>query len=123
MLSYDNKLFDKTIKTKDNVAGHVFLLCVCIRIAIGVLIVAGYLKKWQIIALCSLIIFVFSAKFRVVGNSTWKCYDKVIISYLSVLSLQFISKDKYVNQSAGFILMMDALLGLNSRCLVSKLSS
>ncbi len=121
MLSYDNKLFDKTIKTKDTLAGPAFNACVCLRMFIGVMIVSGHLKKWHIVSLCSLIIFIFGSKYLSVGDSSWKCYNKVIISYLTILCMQF-SSDKYVNRSAGLVAMMDALIGLNARCVISKLS-
>lgn len=122
MLSYDNKFFDKTIYTKDTMADSAFTLCVTVRMALGAIIVAGYVDNWSVIALCSLILYVFIGKYRLIGNSSWKCYKKVIIAYLAVMAMQF-SNDKSVSKGAGYVIMMEALLGLNSRYLVDKLTS
>jgi hypothetical protein len=121
MLSYDNKFFDKTIYTKDTMAGTSIIICVAVRMALGAMIVAGYVGNWAVIALCAIILYVFMGKYNMLGNSTWKCYPKVLISYLTILVMQF-SPDKSVSRGAGFVMMMDSLIALNSRHVVDILT-
>lgn len=121
MLSYDNDLFDKTIYTKDTLAGTSIIICAAVRMALGALIVAGYVGNWAVIALCVVILSVFMSKYNTLGDSNWKCYPKVLISYLTILVMQF-SPDKSVSRGAGFVMMMDSLIGLNSRHVVDILT-
>lgn len=121
MLSYDNKFFDKTIKTKDTIAGTSIIICVAARMALGAMIVAGYVGNWAVIALCAIILYIFTGKYIMLGDSTWKCYPKVLISYLTILAMQF-SPDKSVSRGAGFVMMIDSLIALNSRHVVDILT-
>lgn len=121
MLSYDNKLFDRTIYTKDSMAGTSIVICTLIRMAIGAIIVAGYMNKWIVVTLCVIILYVFFGKYMIVGDSSWKCYPKVLISYLTILGMQF-SSDESVRRGAGYIMMIESLIGLNSRHLATKLA-
>lgn len=122
MLSKDNKLYDKTVKTDENNIENVFGLCVLLRILIGILIVVGTVGKWFILSLCALVVYGFYKKYESVGDSTWKCYPKVILTYVSVALINIFSDDEQVKKTSGMLLISEAILGLNSRCMINKIT-
>lgn len=122
MLSKDNKLYDKTVKTDENNIENIFGLCVLLRILIGILIVVGTVRKWFILSLCALVVYGFYKKYESVGESTWKCYPKVILTYGSVALINIFSDDKQVKKASGMLLISEAILGLNSRCMINKIT-
>ena len=123
MLNYDNKYFDKTIFTADNYAEFSFNICVCMRVLIGILMISNIVGKWFIIALCSIILYFFIGKAKKVGNTNWKYYNKTVIAYSAMMLTQFIpDKSGLVGRSAGFIMILESMLGLQTRDIYNKLS-
>lgn len=122
MLSKDNKLYDQTVKTDESIISSVFGLCVLLRILLGMLIILGKVGKAFIICLCSLVVYGFSKKYKAVGDSTWKCYPKVILTYGSVALINMLSNDEHVKKSSGMLLISEAILGLNSRSMINKIT-
>lgn len=122
MLSKDNKLYDKTVKTDESNIETVFGLCALLRILIGILIVVGAVGKWFIICLCTLVVIGFYMKYKAVGDSTWKFYPKAILTYGSVGLINIFSKDEHVKKSSGMLLISEAILGLNSRSMINKIT-
>ena len=135
MLEAEDKFFDKTISTPANYAEVSFNICVAVRVLLGLLIITGNVGRWFILALCAVILYVFSSKGSMVGNTTWKYYNRIVISYSAVALLQLIpsksiSDNKELNdlisetarRSAGVILIADSLIGFNVRDIFNKLS-
>lgn len=122
MLSKDNKLYDQTVKTDESIISDVFGLCVLLRILIGVLIILGKVGKWFVICLCTLVVVGFYKKYEVVGDSTWKFYPKVILTYGSVALINIFSDDEQVKKSSGMLLISEAILGFNTRSIINKIT-
>lgn len=122
MLTKDNKLYDKTVNTDESIIEPVFTFCVLLRILIGILIMVGSVNKPFILCLCSLVIYGFYTKYKMVGDSTWKCYPKTILSYGAVALINIFSDDEHVKKSSGILLISEAILGLNSRCMINKIT-
>lgn len=123
MLTYDSKYFDKTIFTSDSYVEFSFNICVCLRVLIGILMISNIIGKWFIIALCSIILYFFISKVKKVGNINWKYYNKTIIAYSAMLLTQFVpDKSGLVGRSAGFIMILESMLGLQTRDIYNKLS-
>jgi len=123
MLEYENKYFDKTIFTSDKYAEFSFNFCACLRILIGILIISNAVGRWFIISLCSIILYIFVKKAKKIGNTSWKYYNKTIIAYSAMLITQLIPDNTgLVGKSAGFIMICDAMIGLQTRDIYNKLS-
>jgi hypothetical protein len=102
---------------------------------LGLLVITGNVGRWFILALCAVILYVFASKGSKVGNTTWKYYNRIVISYSAIALLQLIpsksiSDNKELNdlisetarRSAGAILIADALIAFNVRDIFNKLS-
>jgi hypothetical protein len=122
MLSKDNKLYDKTVITDESIISSVFGLCVLLRILLGMLIILGKVGKVFILCLCSLVVYGFYNKYELVGDSTWKCYPKVMLTYGSVALINIFSDDEHVKKTSGMLLISEAIIGLNSRCMINKIT-
>jgi hypothetical protein len=122
MLSKDNKLYDQTVKTDESMVEGVFALCVLLRILIGILIIVGTVGKAFILSLCAMVVFIFSMKYKTVGDSTWKFYPKAILTYGSVALINIFSNDEQVKKSSGMLLISEAILGFNTRSIINKIT-
>jgi hypothetical protein len=138
MLAKEDRFFDKTINTPANYAEVSFNICIAVRALLGLLIITGNVGRWFILALCAIILYVFISKGGKVGNSTWKYYNRIVISYSAIALLQIIpsnniewvNNNKELNEllseiarrSAGAILIADSLIGFNVRDIFNKLS-
>lgn len=107
-------LEDDRVVTPPEYRHNVFMFCVALRCMIGILAMAGMVPKWLLVALSSLMIYAFST--RALGKDTWKAYWKTVYIYASVLILTLLGKD------AGVLIIMDAITGLTSRDLYSKIA-
>ncbi len=119
----------------DNIVDHSTLLyphhnvfthmgCVLFRTTIGLTLMRDNLSpkiRMSIIYLMIIVLILFSSKYvSQVSNgiTTWKVYPRMIISYIAALYL--LSKHK--EQSAGLLIIVDALMGLQSRHTASVLT-
>ena len=106
------KLKDNTTIIKNHtLKTHIF--CILLRIAIGLLIISNNLSKTIIQILCLFVIITFTSKFFKMKH-IWKVYLRTVLSYAIVLYLVTRYNDKY-NTVAGTIIIVDALMGLQSR--------
>lgn len=106
-----------TVYHSHNIYTH--LGCVLLRCIIGILIIWSQSRKsnkfklgW--IILCVLVVIIFLSKFisRAISNEAiWKVYMRTVLSY--ALAGFAIQHDRY--DHAGMIVIVDALMGLQSR--------
>lgn len=113
----ENLRDNTTIVKNHSIKTHIF--CILLRIIIGLLIITNSMPKNVIQIICIIIILMFSYKFVAVPN-VWKVYLRTIISYAVVLFLITKYDDKY-NSVAGTIIIMDSLMGLQSRHIFEKI--
>ena len=101
-----------------------YLFCIIIRILIGLLILSDKMSPNIIIILCLLIIIMFGSKFLYIKSnkkSLWKNYLRTIISYTTILLIQK-NNIKNKNQLSGLIVIVDALMGQQSRFITTNMS-
>lgn len=100
-----------TIIKNHTLKTHIF--CILLRIIIGLLIITNKLPIKLIQILCIFIIITFTYKFFKLEH-IWKVYLRTVLSYSIVLFL--VSKyDNQYNNVAGTIIIIDSLMGLQSR--------
>jgi len=115
----DNSTLMKSTFHKDhNVFTH--LGCVLLRCIIGLTIALNFNSnvdietKQYLMIFCGIIVLMFSYKFIHNANNNivvWKTYLRTVIAY--TVSLGLIYKNRY--DLAGSIIIVDALMGLQSR--------
>lgn len=88
-----------------------YLGCVILRISIGLLIFNKILPNIVIYILSILIIIFFTDKF-LNSPSTWKNYPRTVLVY-SILPI--FTKQKTDHNYGGLLIIIDALMGLQSR--------
>lgn len=112
------KLKDNTTIIKNHtLKTHIF--CILLRIFIGILIITDNLSKGIIQLLTIFVIISFGSKFFKLPN-VWKVYLRTVLAYSIVLFL--VTKyDKKYNNIAGTIIIIDALMGLQSRHIFEKI--
>lgn len=102
------RLIDKTTTYKHhNVYTHLF--CVLIRISLGLYLISSPTVSPLIYWLLLAIIVMFGMKFG--KSNTWKCYLRTVIAY----STAFVLLSNEHKEYAGLVIIMDALLGVQSR--------
>jgi hypothetical protein len=100
-----------TIVKNHSLKTHIF--CILLRISIGLLIITDKISK-NIIQLLSLfVVLMFAYKFFKLPN-VWKVYMRTVLFYTIVLFLVTKYDNKY-NNIAGTLIIVDALMGLQSR--------
>jgi TRAP-type C4-dicarboxylate transport system permease large subunit len=100
-----------TIVKNHTLKTHIF--CILLRIIIGLLVISNNIPKKILQILCIFIIITFTYKFFKLTH-IWKVYLRTVLSYSIVLFL--ISKyDNTYNSVAGSIIIVDSLMGLQSR--------
>lgn len=108
-----NRLVDTTTIVKNH-TWYTHLVCIIIRILLGLFLLShseldnntsGYLIIFMMI-----IVVMFAMKFKNNSN-TWKVYLRTVVAYS--LSALLINNKK--NKEAGMVVIIDALLGLQSR--------
>jgi TRAP-type C4-dicarboxylate transport system permease large subunit len=108
---------DTTIVKNHTLKTHIF--CILLRIFIGLLIITNSLSKLFIQILTILVVITFTYKFFKLPN-VWKVYMRTVLSYAIVLFL--VTKyDTNYNNVAGTIIIIDALMGLQSRHIFEKI--
>jgi TRAP-type C4-dicarboxylate transport system permease large subunit len=100
-----------TIIKNHTIKTHIF--CILLRIIIGLLIITDNIPKVVIQLLCLFVIIVFLYKFFKIEH-IWKVYLRTVLTYGIVLFLVTQYNKKY-NIVAGTLIIIDSLLGLQSR--------
>lgn len=100
-----------TIVKNHTLKTHIF--CILLRISIGLLLITNNIPKNIIQILSLFIIITFTYKFFKIEH-IWKVYLRTVLSYAIVLFLVTKYDDRYYNV-AGTIIIVDALMGLQSR--------
>jgi len=100
-----------TIVKNHSLKTHIF--CILLRIVIGLLLVTNNMPKRIIQILSLFIIVTFTYKFFKIEH-IWKVYLRTVLTYAVVLFLVTKYNDTYYNV-AGTIIIIDALMGLQSR--------
>lgn len=96
---------------------YTHLGCVCLRTVLGLFLLNSELDhkhKMKVIVLFLVILLIFGSKYwSFLTNNTvvWKSYPRTLIAYASALYL--IYKDQ--SRSAGMLVLVDGLMGLQSR--------
>ena len=104
-----DRLRDKNTSIQDHSFLH-YLVCVLLRIGLGVsLVTTNYFSAQFITRFCILISLFFF--YKAINNSpTWKVYSRTVLTYLLVAHIYHSSRTM-----SGTLIIMDALLGLQSR--------
>jgi MFS superfamily sulfate permease-like transporter len=108
---------DTTFVKNHTLKTHIF--CILLRIVLGLLIITDNLSKLIIQILSLLVVIMFTYKFFKLPN-VWKVYMRTVLAYAIVLFLTTKYNSKY-NSVAGSILIVDALMGLQSRHIFEKI--
>lgn len=93
-----------------------YLFCVIIRIILGLIIYNNLLSKTVIYILSILIIIVFLTKF-INNNANWKVYERTILLYSLIPYFTY----KNNNDISSLLIIIDAVLGLQSRHIANNL--
>lgn len=118
-----SRLIDKTTlieKLNKSHTTYSHLVCVIIRILLGLMIYYKYnifQNNYLIIILSLFIILLFGYKLIITHNKTWKVYLRTILIYIIILIINLIdsTKSKTMNNISGILIIIDALMGLQSR--------
>ena len=100
-----------TIVKNHTLKTHIF--CILLRISIGLLLITNNIPKNIIQILSLFVIITFTYKFFKIEH-IWKVYLRTVLSYAVVFFLVTKYNDRYYNV-AGTIIIIDALMGLQSR--------
>ncbi len=107
-----------TIIKNHPVQNHLF--CVFIRSLLGILIITNKINRTLILIICVFIVLGFLSKYFKLKN-VWKVYMRTIFVYSIVLVLTLIYGDKY-NTISGTLIIVDGLMGMQSRYIFDKMS-
>jgi hypothetical protein len=107
-----------TIVKNHTIKTHIF--CILLRILIGILIINNTLPKTAIILLSLFVITTFGYKYFKLPN-VWKVYLRTVLIYAIVLVLT-LKYDNSFRQVCGTLIIVDAMMGLQSRHIFEHLS-
>ena len=96
------------------------LACVILRISLGVLVINNTIPTKILILLCLFVVLTFGNKFFKLPN-VWKVYLRTVLIYATIGLLILRYGDKYTN-IYGTLMIVDALMGLQSRHIFDRLS-
>jgi hypothetical protein len=96
------------------------LFCVGIRSALGVLVMSNKINNKLLIVLSALVVIIFLNKFFKLPQ-VWKVYMRTVLVYFIIFLLAFKFGEKY-NTVIGTLIIVDALMGLQSRHIFDRLS-
>lgn len=108
---------DTTVIKNYTIRAH--MICFLVRTLIAILIMNGTLPITGIYILCGFIIIAFGYKYFKFPR-VWKVYLRVVYTYMVVLILTLLYKDKYRHVS-GAIIICDVLMSLQSRHVFDRL--
>lgn len=109
-----NDLIDDRVTTPVSIRKQVFYFCVFLRCLLGFLAINELIPRWILIALYSILLIFFIV--RANGQDTWKPYTKSVYLYTMIIGLLITKKE-----SAGVLMILDAITGLTSRDMFEKL--
>lgn len=118
------RLRDNNLTATKNHSSLIYIFCIIIRIIFGVLVFYNKIPLYIIYIVATFIISAFAFKYlkNINDNTTvWKNYIRCIINYMLVIVFTIfnISND---NNVAGLIIIVDALMGQQSRFIQSNFS-
>lgn len=126
-MAIPNELIDKTL-VSGKYASYVYIFCIFLRFILGYLILTKKINNMCIYLLAVFVILNFSIKrneFIKTNTKTWKIYGRTIGAYsLLILTTYFIDIQNDLKQKeyniGGLIIIIDALLGIESRYIASN---
>ena len=107
-----------TYKHNRKYSNQIYVFCIILRIILGICIFNNIIPDIAIYILFGLFIAIFSFKYHIFNKrniNTWKNYPRNIMSYVLVILFTILNKDKKVNNIGGLILILDTLIGFESR--------
>ena len=107
-----------TIVKNHPMRNHLF--CVSLRSILGLLVISNKINKNIILVISLLVLVMFLQKFFKLPN-VWKVYMRTVIVYAIVFILTLKFGDQY-NSVSGTLIIVDALMGLQSRHIFDRLS-
>jgi hypothetical protein len=110
---------DNTTLVKNHpMRNHLF--CVSLRSILGLLVISNKVNKYVILVISFLVVVMFLSKFFKLPN-VWKVYMRTVIVY-SIVFLLTIKFGEQYNSVSGTLIIVDALMGLQSRHIFDRLS-
>lgn len=106
-------VLDKTTMLYPNHTVYTHLGCVLIRICLGLVLLnsdLGTVHKKAFVCLFVAILLMFTVKYMTTKN-VWKCYPRTLLAY----SAGLVSLARGAPSNAGILVIVDALLGVQSR--------
>jgi len=119
------RLRDDSLSSTKNNTSLLFIFCIFIRIMLGILVFYNIIPSIVIYLLSAFIIVAFSYK-SYYNKKTWKNYLRTIISYILVIIFTILnnySSNKHNFNIGGIIIILDVLLGQQSRFITSNFES
>jgi hypothetical protein len=119
------RLRDESLSCTKNNTSLLFIFCIIIRIVLGILVFYNIIPSIFIYLLSAFIIVAFSFK-SYYNKKTWKNYLRTIISYILVIIFTILnnySSNKHNFNIGGIIIILDVLLGQQSRFITSNFES
>ena len=107
-----------TIVKNHSIKTHIF--CILLRILLGILIINKTLPINIILLLSLFVMVTFGYKYFKLPN-VWKVYLRTVLIYFTVFVLIFKYGDDY-RQVCGTLLIVDAMMGLQSRHIFERLA-
>jgi hypothetical protein len=107
-----------TIYKNHSIRTHIF--CLLFRALLGIMVINGTLSRNMIYILTIFVILFFGRRYTQLPR-VWKVYPRVIFTYSIVLALTYFYGDKYRHVS-GTLMIVDAMLSLQSRHIFERLS-
>ena len=101
----------------DKYTQYFYVLCIILRIFLGTLVFYNKIPQNIVYILSIIIIIIFSNKY-IYNQGTWKNYSKTIISYSLLIIFTF--NNKNMNNIGGVFVILDAILGANTRYITSN---
>jgi len=114
------ELKDNTTIVKNHTL-KTYIFCVLLRIILGLFIITNKLSVRLIVIICIFIILGFLNKYFKL-NRVWKIYLRTVLVYSIVLLLSVKYNNQY-NHISGTLIIIDALMGLQSRHIFDRIGS
>ena len=114
-------IVDKSLILYPNHTIFTHLGCVALRCTLGVVLMHPQLCRQKRIAfmlLIGVVILIFGYKYIKQNAVVWKTYPRMLIAYSIALHLLYTGRPQY----AGLLIIVDALMGVQSRHMASALS-
>jgi hypothetical protein len=95
-----------------------YLICILLRIFLGLLIFFNILPKIVIFILAIIVIIIFISKLK--NTPTWKVYLRTILSYCLLIMFTALGNPEN-NNIGGLMVIIDAILGYQSLEIQSRI--